>query len=235
MANVFRGQAPVLPFVLEDVEARAREVLETARRKAEAEAKAVVAEAKVEAERLRAEAEKKGREEGFAAGEAQGRAKGEAEGRAGALGKIAPAWETARKAVEEAAQRVEAAMAGVTTQADRKVLDLAYRIGQILLKKELSADPAAFRGNLQAALKAAARTGRFRVRLHPEDLATLETGFEEFKPFLPAGDAFEWVGDETVGKGGAVVETAAGDVDATIATQLAQIEQAVLGKAGGRR
>ncbi len=235
MSNILRGPAPVSPFILEDVEARAREILEDARRAAKAEADALLARARAEADRVRAEAEGQGRASGTSAGEAEGRAKGEAEGRAAALAAIAPAWETARQALEEAARQVGSRVAAVTEQADEKVLQLAWRIGQVLLKKELSTDPAAFRGNLAAALKAAARTGRFRVRLNPEDLATLETGFEEFKPLLPSGEAFDWVADETIAKGGVAVETAAGDVDATIATQLAQIEQAVLGRSGGKR
>lgn len=235
MPNILRGPVLASPFVLEDIESRAREILEDARRKAQAEAQMILSQARAEAERIRAEAELQGRTSGASAGESEGRAKGESEGRADALAKIAPAWETARLVIEEAARRVESSVAEVTAQADEKVLQLAWRIGQILLKKEMAADAGAFRGNLQAALKAAARTGRFRVRLNPEDLATLETGFDEFKSFLPSNEAFEWVGDESVGKGGVVVETASGDVDATIATQIAQIEQAVLGRAGGKR
>ncbi len=236
MTKVLRGVAPISPYILEDVEVRSRQILEEARRVAAAEAEALVSTARSEADRIRTQAEKEGREKGLAQGITEGREKGLAEGRQEALAKVAPAWETAQKAITEAAGRLEGAVAEVTTRADEKVLALAYKIGQIVLKREISIDPNAFRANLQAALKAAARTGHFRVRLHPEDLATLQGAFEEFKPLLPATGVIEWVGDEHVERAGVVVETAVGDVDGGIATQLAQIEEAVLGRAaGGKR
>lgn len=235
MPNILRGVSAVSPYVLEDVEARAREILESARREAGDTAARLLEEARREAARIREEAEKAGREAGFAAGKAEGEARGLEEGRRAALAQVAPAWEEAHKAVVEAAERLRASVAEVTTRAEEKVTDLAFKVGVMVLKREIEIDPLAFKGSLAAALQAAARVGAFRVRLNPEDLKTLQDGFETFKPLLPAEAGVEWVPDETVARGGAFVESAAGDVDALLSTQLAQIENAIWGRAGGRR
>lgn len=105
---------------------------------------------------------------------------------------------------------------------------LAARMAEKIVGRAIALDPAVAAEIAAQALAAArVRAGVVTLRIHPADRAAIEAQRADLLSQL--GDAIELrvVGDPTVPRGGCVVDTPAGRLDARIASQLAALERAV--------
>jgi len=190
--------------LLAAAKAQAEKILEEAR----AEREALLAAATNEAQQIKAEAEQRGFEEGYAAGEAAVRKEW-----AGHL-------ENALALLNEA----EMLRADRIVGSEQELLRLAVAIAEKIVGKELRTDSQAIQAMIRTALQKVAGAGRIKVRLHPDDLErlTAEDGldfdeiFNEPKPII-----FE--ADSAIKGGGCFVETEIGNVDARVKVQCERI------------
>src|SRR5262249_50250608 len=106
-------------------------------------------------------------------------------------------------------------------QAEADLLKLAFAIARRILHRELNVDPEALRGLIQAALEKLQAQEICRGRVHPsqEQLvrSLLAQSTQTSQVELPADPALD--------RGAAVFETARGNLDASVETQLREIEQ----------
>ncbi len=122
------------------------------------------------------------------------------------------------------AKRVELAGA-----AERDLVKLALAVAAKIVNAEVVQGKPVVENNLRRAVELTARRQEIKVLLNTADLARIQEFLPELrrdfsdvqKIVLEAGDA--------VGAGGVVVQTREGSVDATIATQLEEIERGLLG------
>ena len=215
------AQAEVLRF--QDVEAEAVRVLAQARQQAEA----FLADARVQAERLRTDAHRTGLE----AGRIEGLKTGAEVGRKQALDQARAAFTAQHadlaKALAAALEQFELRRRSLLSEMERDVAALAGAIAHRVIKRAVDVDPSCVSDNLREALQLVARKNRLEIRLHPEDL---EQARQFARELLPAQE-FEAVGfmpDETVGRGGVLLRTAGGQVDATVETQWTRILDEIL-------
>ncbi|MEZ4339423.1 MAG: FliH/SctL family protein [Sandaracinaceae bacterium] len=176
MARVIRG-AKVVPAEVVEAEARAAEILEAARRDAEAERAAMRAELAAEAEA------------------------------------------TARAQLASALIGVETARDAAVAEARASALAIATAVARRIVGDALAAEPERVRAMVERATARVARARRTTVRVHPDDLALVES--------LPA----TCVADASLTRGDCVVESDLGDVDGRVETQIARL-LAALGGAG---
>ncbi len=66
------------------------------------------------------------------------------------------------------------------------------------------------------------------MHVHPDDLAVVRGRQDALSERLEKGASFRIVEDETIGRGGCVIESDMGRIDARLETQLAAIERALL-------
>jgi type III secretion protein L len=180
-----------------------------------------VFDAKLEGDRLvgeaRAEAE---RELAAARDEAERlRRKAEAEGRERGLG-----------AVTELLVGARAVAARARAGAEAELRALAVRIAEKILGRELALDPSAVVDVAAAALRHAGEPRELVVRCASEDLEALERGKPRLLERCRAAQAVRFVADDRVARGGCIVETELGVVDARLSTQLDAIERALRGE-----
>ena len=116
-------------------------------------------------------------------------------------------------------------------RAEIEALDLAVEMARRILGRELRLDPAAAGEGARAALRAAGRRRSFRVRLHPDGVATLRAGQAALGAAVE-GSALELLADPTLLPGDVVVETEAGQVDGRIGSRLEEFRAALAGTAG---
>jgi flagellar assembly protein FliH len=90
-----------------------------------------------------------------------------------------------------------------------------------VLHRELSIDPEALAGIVRAALDGLHFDEVCRVRAHPADAAALRAALEK----TSAARMLEVQPDGTLERGAAIVETGRGKLDASVETQLAEIER----------
>ena len=156
---------------------------------------------------------RRGEEQAYESGLRKGTALGEEQ----ASRRLDPVAERLARTVEElAGQRRR-----VRREAEEDVVRLALAIGRRILHRELSIDPEALLGVVKAALKKLEGREVDRVRVQPVDLPLVKRHFEQ----LGRLDRIEVVADSSLERGAVVFETPRGSLDASIETQLQEIQR----------
>ena len=106
-------------------------------------------------------------------------------------------------------------------QAEADLVKLSLAIARRILHRELSVDPEAMRGLIQAALEKLQAQEICRVRIHPSQEALVRSLLQG----RPQASPVELQADPALDRGAAVFETARGNLDASVETQLREIEQ----------
>lgn len=139
-----------------------------------------------------------------------------------------------RRAAERAAWTVAERVAyGRALAAEESaVVALAREVAWTILGREAAAGPEVWR---DVAARAIARVRRARLvllRVHPDDLEHAEARVREWYPDTTDEDVAV-MGDATVGRGGVVIESDLGRIDATIEHQLETITRILEGGVEG--
>lgn len=158
------------------------------------------------------------REEAKAAGYAEGHADGHAAGSQEVRDALA---EPTRLATEQAVQRFDELLAGLTAQLGQlqermahTVLEMACELARQVVRRELATDGAASLQPLVTEAMAALVSDNqpVTVRLHPDDFAALEAGWVN----VSEPDAPRFVPDDSITPGGCLVQAKGNEVDATV-------------------
>jgi len=156
-----------------------------------------------------------------AAREAQARRAGFEEGQAAARRSL----EGPLKEALERSARTLAELAGLRRllrqEAEQDLVRLAVAIARRILRRELSTDPQAILGLVKAAFERLDTREVLRIRVHPEDARTLEGCFAD----LGVPQRIEVVADRRLERGALLVESERGELDASVETQLEEIER----------
>jgi len=186
------------------------------------------AEVLAEIERLRETARERGHAEGFAAGHAQGHEAGLREGREQGLREgresghaeghargLEAAHEEARK-LQQITQVCAAAYEGLEAETGDALLSLALRVAEQVLRSTLEAEPERMLDLIRDVLHVdGSQQGVLRLRLNPADLDLVDRYLQQ------DATVSQWrlLADPAIERGGCVVETALGNIDATLQTR----------------
>lgn len=178
---------------------------------AQVEAAAIVEEGRRNLARLEAEARARGEKEGYEAGLARG-----AEAAEAVIGRLEAAAAEAR-----AARRrfLESAVTGA--------VDVVIEIARRVVRRETMIDRGVVLRTVEAAVEKIRNAECVTVRVNLEDLGAAEAIRDRVLARLRSAEAVEVRADPAVDRGGAIVETEFGRVDARIAAQLDEIERAL--------
>ena len=111
-------------------------------------------------------------------------------------------------------------------QAEADLVKLALAIARRILHRDLAVDPQALRGLIQAALEKLQSQEICRVRIHPSQEALVRSMLEH----STQARAVQFQPDPTMEQGAAIFETTRGNLDASVETQLNEIEQGLTDK-----
>jgi flagellar assembly protein FliH len=148
---------------------------------------------------------------------AAGLREGEAAGRARATAEMQPVIERLGRTIQDLATL----RARLRRQAEADMLKLALAIARRVLRRELAIDAEALHGLVLAALEKLEAREICRVRLHPSQAAAVSAWLHQSGAASPV----EVAADPACDPGAAVFETPRGDLDASIETQLQEIER----------
>lgn len=226
MAGVLRHEkfcsSPAFSF--EDLERQARSLLDQAR----AQARRILAEAEQQARRratqLEQEAAPRGREKGRR--EAFEQAREEA------------ARVTREEARQDCAKLSQALTAGLAAfdqnkrrllaMAESGVLELALAIARRVCKHDVGASSDAARANATALLEMVKHESDLALHLNPADHETLRTAVPELLASANRLGHVELVSDPAVERGGCLLQSRHGTIDATLETQLDRVAAALV-------
>jgi len=216
-------------FDLGDLRAGAERALADA----QAEAARIVADARREAERLRAEArragEAEGRAEGLARGLEEGRAQGVAGGRADAHAEHAAALAGLEESFAAEFARWMSARDEAMRIAESDLAGIAVAIAESIVREHVAADPSAVARQVQSAVALFARATRIAVEVSPDDAPLVAEAMPRLSSALPEGAVVSIVASPEVGRGGCVIRSNDGSVDARIETQFRRMREGIVG------
>ncbi|HUI55973.1 MAG TPA: FliH/SctL family protein [Bryobacteraceae bacterium] len=156
---------------------------------------------------------------GFRAGEIAGRQNLEAEVR------------TVIERLAAAIADIAATRAETIRRAEADMVRLSVEIARRILHRELTVDAAAVKGLISAALQKLQSQEVYRVRVHPDQEKAVRSCLDQ----LGRGQSVEVISDPVQLKGGAVFEVASGSLDASVETQLSEIERGLTDQLETRR
>jgi flagellar assembly protein FliH len=174
----------------------------------------IVQEAHAEARSIAAAAEARGREAGFAAGLEAAREE------------IA----TARQVLEAAAREVEASRDEALERIELQAAELALALAGKILSVALDVRPDLVVDVTRSALRRVAERDRLVVEVNPDDFELVRTEIESVAASLGGFHGLEVVAERRVVRGGCLLRTIDGEIDAGIDEQLKRAGEIVRGE-----
>jgi len=118
----------------------------------------------------------------------------------------------------------------VLTNSTDDMLRLVLAIAEKVIRREVQTDPSIILTTLEAALQAAIHADSYHVKVHPDDLAMVMEKKSLFMASISGLKNITMEGDATVSRGGCLVESELGQVDASIDGQLGELRDILLEK-----
>ncbi len=206
--NEVKRQTDQAAIIKADAENEASQIIE----KAKIEASQIIAEAQTQKEKLESEA----KQIGFEQGHAEGYDKGVAE--------VERLIERMHKMLDAVMQRREEILQETESQIVELVVLISRKVIKILSENQKNIVMA----NTLAALKKVKTRGKVTLRVNIEDLKLTSSHTEEFIQHVENVEGISLLEDSAVEKGGCIVETDFGAIDARISSQLTELENKIL-------
>ncbi|MGH2949738.1 MAG: FliH/SctL family protein, partial [Solirubrobacteraceae bacterium] len=145
------------------------------------------------------------------------------EGREEALAALAPATAALEQAVD--AMRAEQFVRAELLESH--AVDLALFLAERVLGGALAVEPARVVEAVRGALRGIVERERVTVLVHPEDLELVRDAMDGMRAGLGGIEHCEVQAERRVSRGGAVVRTPDGDVDARVETKLQRAREVI--------
>lgn len=203
-----KRQTDQAAIIKSDAENEADQIIQ----KAKEEAAQIVADAQAERDRLQEES----RRSGFDQGHAEGYERGQAE--------VDRLIERMHKILEAVMQRREEILQDTESQIVELVILMCRKVIKILSENQKNVIMA----NTLAALKKVKTRGNVTLRVNLEDVKLATANIEEFIKHVENVQGITILEDSAVEKGGCIVETDFGQIDARISSQLTELENKIL-------
>lgn len=191
-----------------DAQSQADEIIANAK----SEAEKIIQDARLEEQKIKSDA----KQDGFRQGHDEGYSAGESE-----IGRLV---ERLRKMVEALMLRREE----ILKETEQQIVELVILMTRKVVKIISETQKTAIMSNILAALKKVKSRGNVILHVNLEDLKLATANADEFIKRVENIQGITVVEDSTVEKGGCVVETDFGAVDARISSQLSELEEKIM-------
>jgi flagellar assembly protein FliH len=174
--------------------------------------RAILERARTEAEAIREGARAEGFEAGYAAGSEEG---------AVASSLAARALAQARSALLDARQQRE-------VELTREAVELALALAEKILSATIAVSPERVLDVVRGALRQVEERRALRILVNPEDLPLVEQALKELSASAGGIDHCELHAERRISRGGAIIRTSDGELDASLETQLERAREVVM-------
>jgi flagellar assembly protein FliH len=158
-----------------------------------------------------------------------GHAEGLAAGRAEALAALGPA----AAALEEALAAARAEAAASTERLEAQAVELALSLAEKIVAGAVAVEPERVLDVVRGGLRSLVERERVTVLVNPDDLDLVRGARADMRASLGGIEHCDVQAERRVARGGAVVRTPEGDVDARLETKLARAREVVEAALGG--
>lgn len=178
----------------------------------------------VQEETLAGPAFEKARQEAYAAGLADGERRGREEGIAETTSEIEPKLMFLDKLIKSVQEERESFF----QENELHIVKLAIEIAKRIIQTELQQNPEILLYVVREAMRRVGDSGRIVARVHPEDLGIVDSAREILGNQISAFAGVDFVSSDEVERGGCVIDSVTGIVDAQMNVQLERIEEILL-------
>lgn len=203
-----KRQTDQAQIIKSDAEQAASKIIEDAK----LEAERIIQEANVEKENIKATAHQDGYKEGHEQGFIEGQ------------NEVNRLVERVHKIVESVMVRREEILCETEQQIVELVLLMTRKVVKIISENQKTV----VLSNVLAALKKIRTRGNITLRVNTEDLKLTTAHVDEFIKRIENVNGISVIEDSAVDKGGCIVETDFGAIDARISSQLAELESKIM-------
>lgn len=216
-------------FDLGDLRRDAEAVLRNAR----AEAVRILDEARKGGDAARAtgrlEGIEQGRAEGLARGLEEGRTTGANDGRTAATALHCESLAAIEESFSTAFLHWIALRDEHMREAERELAGVAVAIAERIVGEKIAHDPRIVTREVAAAVALFSRATRVSIEIAPEDEAIVSESMSVLRAQLPAGADVELIAREGIARGGCVIRSSEGTVDARIEMQFRRMRDGITG------
>lgn len=205
--------------ILQETETMVKELLGSARRQVEEnlqqareDAENIVLEARDEVDALKEQAREEGYRQGFDKA-------------------IQEATVQAEDIRAQARQVMEVARAehnNIINEAEEEIIALVISVAEKVIGSQLVSRPELVGGIVRAAIQKATDREELVIRVNPEDLEYVTSLNEDLRKETQGMRTLRIIPDSIISRGGCVLETSNGSVDATLERQLSEIREALM-------
>ncbi|MDR2398451.1 MAG: flagellar assembly protein FliH [Spirochaetaceae bacterium] len=125
-------------------------------------------------------------------------------------------------------ERAQDKRSAILIETEQQVVDLVLLIARKVVKIISEQTQEVVIANVKEALRKVKGRGDIIIRINTADLQLTTEHTEDFIQTLEGGQGIQIQEDSSVDKGGCIIETDFGDIDARIASQLAELEAKIL-------
>jgi flagellar assembly protein FliH len=140
----------------------------------------------------------------------------------------------AREAAKPAVEALSAAIEGLHAERvelaerlERHAVDLALLLAEKIVGGVIAVEPERVVESVRGALRSLVERERITVLVHPDDLDVVRAAMDELRATLGGVEHCEVQAERRVSRGGCIVRTPEGDVDARVETKLERAREAV--------
>ena len=136
-----------------------------------------------------------------------------------------------RQELRQSIESLTALLAGVTKirqtvleQGEQQILDLALAVAEKIIHLEVTTNREVIQAVLQEAIRHIADRDGMKIRIHPQDFCYMMEIKSDFLQTLDGIKNLVFEQDETIARGGALLETLYGEVDARLDQQYQEVK-----------
>lgn len=196
--------------------------------RAREEAQAIVEQARAEEKRLIGDAAQRGFAQGQEKGLIEGGEAGRAAGHAEALAETSVQLVQLIERWSAALETWESQRAEMIHGAREDSLIFAYELAKKVVHRVVQTDSTVVRDQVEQALRLVTKPGILAIAVHPDDRAVLAEALPQILETASRCEHAEIRDDPSITRGGCVVSSDRGRIDATIHTQLDRIAQVLV-------
>jgi flagellar assembly protein FliH len=178
------------------------------------QAEAILRKAREEKEAIEMEAYTKGLEQG------------QTQGQMMALKKIEPLMATLSRGIDE----LKRIRQQIIEKHQDQVMEILFLIAEKIIHRQIQLSPEIVLDTVKEAAKHLTETDEIRLRLHPSDFEYLRDIERLLSKHLSGNMEIHFVEDATLDRGGIVIDTEFGEIDASIRSQIDHMKEVLLEK-----
>jgi len=211
-SKIIRGDDPrdcsITPYRVEEMQGKG------SLKEAQAQAEAILRKARAEKEAIEMEAYRKGLEQG------------QAQGQKMAVKKIEPLIDTLARAVDELTKIRQL----IVEKHQDQIMEILFLMAERIIHREIQLSPDIVLDTIRQACHHMTETEEIRIRLHPSDFEYIRDIERIISKNLTGRGALHFVEDSTLDRGGVIVDTEFGEIDASIRAQIDHMKEVLLEK-----